>query len=397
MNPFFEKALNTNKRLSEINEEAFISGRELFIENMFSSLYSGEYNQDELKDDEIIIINKLKKSIKAIQDINFCAEITSDIFELIEIDKEESKEDVSIKANGLTNIFKKINKKINERSEKIETIEALNKLSKNSQGAGNFESENKNGEKIDINNHQIRKIINLAGFLKEAISGARKKKVAGEIGFHSVEQSNNLKRSLSSEIAQFGYAKSLAAYKFANSQLLSRRGVEKERSKKGPMILCVDNSGSMGSYIDVDVNGSSFVETRMTVANSFATAIVSICEEEEREIKVIFFNYNSREARFKSTIDFIQNCISGCGGGTNFFSASSLASTIKSSFISKERPTLFFLTDSQGTMPECGNEFEVFTIVIGEVCDNSVVENSNNVTMFSRIDDSLIGETVKAL
>lgn len=161
------------------------------------------------------------------------------------------------------------------------------------------------------NSELFRAIIELAGRLRHVMVGLRAKNVSytrSEVV--GITQGNDLSRVLPSELAMLEISETLFLSKMAKGQLLQYKLDGVDTIGKGPIIVCVDFSGSMGG-------------TREKWARAIALALLNQAKHDDRKFAACLFNteiahsfdWNSPP---KSILEF---CSKRSGGGTSFKTA----------------------------------------------------------------------------
>ena len=142
---------------------------------------------------------------------------------------------------------------------------------------------------------------------------------------------------------------------------------------KGPIILCLDQSGSMRK-LDTQSKG-------------FALALMSVAKKQKRDFALITFSVSANVQVFRkgksTTEDLIQLVGSFLGGGTNFYDP-----LRKSLLLIKEsrfnQADIVFVTDGQANLPtefieefmrtKLKKKFERLTVLIGGETDLQTVQ-----------------------
>jgi hypothetical protein len=132
------------------------------------------------------------------------------------------------------------------------------------------------------------------------------------------------------------------AAKYNNSELLQRQLKAETKSGKGPMIVCLDESGSMDGE-------------KSTWANSITIAMYLQCLKDRRQFALVKFASNSKiwpipNSLTRMDIDFLKSISNHgyLGGGTNFQSAWNDATKFIRSNPSWKQADIVFVTDGMG-------------------------------------------------
>jgi len=163
-------------------------------------------------------------------------------------------------------------------------------------------------------NPRLRDIAELAGRLRnEARAVQSQKKQPGPDELTDVEIGDDLARTIPAELAQLAHPtlKKLFAKKFVEKTLIQYRLEENPKEAKGPIVVCVDVSGSMG-------HGGRDIWSK-----AIALAMLQIATDQKRDCVVISFSNSVVDvtrlyANKVNPLDAIKTVSVACGGGTNF-------------------------------------------------------------------------------
>jgi Mg-chelatase subunit ChlD len=165
-----------------------------------------------------------------------------------------------------------------------------------------------------LNTPRMRQIADMVGRMKRfAMAQQAQKIIDAPHEIFDVEMGNDLRRVLRSEFAFLGSEETKIEFfrKYANGELLQFKERGHEDAGKGPIICCIDNSGSMGG-------------TPEEWAKGVAEALRRICAEQNRDFHAIYFETNRHRERFdfpKGQADFekvLKFLSVSAGGGTEF-------------------------------------------------------------------------------
>lgn len=176
-------------------------------------------------------------------------------------------------------------------------------------------------------NADLRRVLELAGRLRRLASADRKadatnakQKIVG------VECGRDVSRALPSELAALRSPhralRALAAVKLASGRMRQYKLGGKEPQGRGPIVVCVDESGSMGASTRDGL-------TRQQYASACAIAMLGMAQREERDCTIVGFDTRVRwsytlRADGSASIDGGASAIalriacSDLGGGTDF-------------------------------------------------------------------------------
>lgn len=219
-------------------------------------------------------------------------------------------------------------------------------------------------------NPKLKEIAKLAGrFRREALKQHANKKKPGPDELTDVEVGNDLGRILPSEAMKLGDENMEYEFfkKYLERSLLQYRLDENVAESKGPIVVCIDNSGSMSGYPEI-------------WSKAIFLGLADIALKEKREIVCLHYSSSVDKVFFfdKDNMDplkLLEAAAYFSGGGTKFYPAFQAAlSTIENSDAHK-KADIIFITD--GNAPLADNEREdiekrkkatetrIYTIAIG--------------------------------
>src|SRR5699024_2986926 len=188
---------------------------------------------------------------------------------------------------------------------------------------------------------KIKQIADWAGRLKQIARQKQKSKHHETSDRSGVTLGNDINRLLPMELALYNHEATKTDFfrKFVEGQTMQYETIGKETIGKGPIILCLDQSGSM-SGLDTQSKG-------------FALAFMSIAKRQRRDFCLIPFStrtevYQYPKGKIKSD-DMINLCQNFLGGGTDFKLPleSSLRIINESSFKNSD---ILFVTDGEDSL-----------------------------------------------
>ena len=228
---------------------------------------------------------------------------------------------------------------------------------------------------------KFKEIAQWAGRLKLIARKKQRSKHRESIDRSGITMGNQVEKLLPSELAAFSslITKRDFLRRYAEGQTLQFDTHGKEQLGKGPIILCLDQSGSMS---DQD-----------TISKGFALALMSIARKQRRDFALILFSSSAKEPliyeRGKITVrDMVQLANIFLDGGTDFESPLKKAAKVieKSRLIKAD---IIFLTDGEANVSdefrEKWNElnlkkgFRVLTLLLGTAKDYTVKKFSDRV------------------
>ena len=210
------------------------------------------------------------------------------------------------------------------------------------------------GEKVTLlarinRNQKLKKIAQLAGrFQRMAIHFQETKTKHGHDEVVDIETGNKLSSVLPSEFALLGNGDlDLFFYrKYIRKTLLQFKMEGKEKESQGPIIICIDNSGSM--------TGDREIWSKV-----FALGLLTIAKKQKREFAIIHYGSPTEieEYRFLKNIDqtnLLLALAAFFGGGTDFETPLKRAMAIIGTTLKKA--DIIFVTDGECSVSEAFNK-----------------------------------------
>ncbi|WP_028987555.1 vWA domain-containing protein [Thermicanus aegyptius] len=189
---------------------------------------------------------------------------------------------------------------------------------------------------------KIKKVAEWAGRFKKIAQKKQKAKHTEAIERSGVNLGNEVERLLPMELANYKHARTDFLRRFAEGQTFIYDNKGKEKTGKGPIILCLDQSSSMDGDPDEQAKG-------------FALALASIARKQHRDFAYIPFNTKANIAIYKkgkmTAKDLVDMATSEPVGGTSFEAPLRLAmETINQSRFNKA--DIVFITDGEAGISE---------------------------------------------
>lgn len=165
-----------------------------------------------------------------------------------------------------------------------------------------------------LNTPQMKALADIMGRMVPYAMGQQATKIIEmPNNIKTVEMGNDLRRTVRSEFALLATEETKAEFyrKFIDGELLQFRTEGIKELGKGPLVICVDNSGSMSGDPE-------------NWAKGVCEALRRICSDQERDCFVMFFESNHHRERFEfpgghADLDTIMKYLSiSAGGGTQF-------------------------------------------------------------------------------
>lgn len=243
-----------------------------------------------------------------------------------------------------------------------------------------------------IGSKNFKKIVEKAGRLKFLAEKKRKSKTPVQAKISGVKTGNNLNNLLPSEYGKFTHPKTRKLFikDFSENSLLEYDKNNDESSKKGPVIVLIDNSGSMDGEPEI-------------WSKAVALAYLFICKKDKRDFYAIHF-----DERTRATYDFpkgkfddvkIGNFVNFfSGGGTDWMKPlNDAVSVIEKSKIYKNAD-IILITDGdcrvsddwRKTFNQKKNDlkFTSYGILLGRYCKKDSLDNFiDNVIVIPNLSD----------
>ncbi|NSW83921.1 MAG: VWA domain-containing protein [Syntrophothermus sp.] len=231
---------------------------------------------------------------------------------------------------------------------------------------------------------KLRRIADLAGRMKNIALDKQRYKVEQQGEIANVELGCDLGRLLPSELVQISHPLLKQDFKrrFIEKQCLQYHLETKERKGKGPVICCVDNSGSMKG-------------DREIWAKAVALALLTIARKQNRAFACIHFGNSSELKVFEfpdpkkvSPLETADMATFFFGGGTDFERPLTEAVAVlkKSAF---EKADIIFITDGECDVSDrflkkfkqdkAEKKFQVITVLLDDIGEYSVEKFSDQV------------------
>jgi uncharacterized protein with von Willebrand factor type A (vWA) domain len=236
---------------------------------------------------------------------------------------------------------------------------------------------------------KLKEISEWAGRMKLIAQKKQRSKHQESNDRSGIAMGNQVEMLLPTELASFASPHTRLDFlrRFAEGQTLQYDSKGKEQLGKGPIVLCLDQSGSMTN--------------QDTIAKGFALALMSIARRQSRDFALILFSDRARKPlvfpRGKIGVDdMIRLATTFLDGGTDFASPLKKASeVIQSSRFRKA--DVVFVTDGEDRLTEdfvkhwnelkASKDFRVLSLLIGTENDETVKKFSDRVVKASSLSD----------
>jgi uncharacterized protein with von Willebrand factor type A (vWA) domain len=242
------------------------------------------------------------------------------------------------------------------------------------------------------NNHKLKRIAMWAGRFKQIAMKKQRSKHRESVERSGVTLGNQVERLLPMELGIYMSPATRMDFlrRFAEGQTMQYEQTGKEQLGKGPIVLCLDQSGSMQGVKDIQAKG-------------FALALMSIAKKQKRDISLILFSMGVSKHEYKkgkiSTDEMVKLATTFLGGGTSFMVPleAALETINKSRF---KKADIVFVTDGLAGLYEQflerfnnvkrEKEFSVLSIVLGEENTETVEKFSDRVVKASDFTDEKV-------
>jgi uncharacterized protein with von Willebrand factor type A (vWA) domain len=193
---------------------------------------------------------------------------------------------------------------------------------------------------------KLKKIANYLGRMQKIANKKQKDKSNDSIARTGVDMGNELSAILPSELAKLTNDKTRRDFlkKFAQGELLQYSPKGKEKLGKGPIICCLDSSGSMES---LDEQAKAFMLALLMIARKQKRAFACINYSSASEIKTWVYEQTQRimPSEILEMAEFFW------GGGTSFQSPLNKALEIITNSKFK-KADIVFITDGSATVSD---------------------------------------------
>ena len=234
-------------------------------------------------------------------------------------------------------------------------------------------------------NEKLKLIAKLSGSLKDIANKKRRTKTLDAFGeLSSIELGNNLTRLLPLELQKLAGPElfPLFAKGYYEHSLLQYKIVGKEKKSKGPLIVCLDSSGSMAGLPD-------------TWAKAVTLVLGQIALKDKRHFRVIHFDtrvrrtddFESKHHDYRKFLDSMLSFYSG--GGTNWEPALTEAIKCIDNNKNLHKADIVLITDalcdmSQDVLAKLNQhkqhlETNIFSILIGNHSEKNLTKFSDRI------------------
>ncbi len=220
------------------------------------------------------------------------------------------------------------------------------------------------------NNHHLKRIAELAGRMRRIAAEKQKQKTKhGVDELADITVGDDLARLIPAEIAKLSHPLLKLDFqkKYLEKSLLQYKLRGKERQVRGPIVVCIDESGSMSGSRDV-------------WAKAVGLALLQIAQQQGRKYAMIHFDSSvTRVDKFDKKADFTDIMDAVChftSGGTNFEKPLTEASRIITREKEFKQGDCIFVTDGSCEINDdwlrgfndCKktNEFNVISVAISD-------------------------------
>lgn len=191
-------------------------------------------------------------------------------------------------------------------------------------------------------NPKLKEIAELAGKLKrEARKIQANKKRPGPDEVTDIERGDAIQRAVPAELLLLGDETTKLEFmrRFAEKSLIQYRLDEPDKKAKGPIIVCIDDSGSMSGSPEVWAKAVCLAICRIAMDGKRDFVIVHFDSEVRR---VDEFNYPNMDPE-----RLLDSCSYFSGGGTNFDAAFAAAFEVIEKNPKAKHSDIIFITDGE--------------------------------------------------
>lgn len=195
------------------------------------------------------------------------------------------------------------------------------------------------------NNPKLKEIAELAGrFRREARKVQANKKQPGPDEITDIECGNNIGRLLPSELVKLGNRITKLEFfkKYTENNLLQYKLTERPQEARGPIVVCIDNSGSMRGRKEI-------------FSKAIALALCGIAVDQRRKFVIIHFDTKVKrvdcfDSNKVNPQDLIASCAYFSGGGTDFNVPLDKAFELIEKEKNFKKADIIFITDGDCTL-----------------------------------------------
>lgn len=249
------------------------------------------------------------------------------------------------------------------------------------------------------NSEKLRRLAEIAGrFRREARKVQANKKQPGPDELTNIEIGDSMDRLLPSEMMKLGDPLLEVDFmrKYLEKSLMQYKLETAEKEQKGPIIVCIDNSGSMEG-------------DREVFSKAVALAMCRIASDQKRNFEIIHFNTNIVKVDvFVGKVDpvrLLESMAFFSGGGTDF--ERPLMQALTDIELSKfKKADIIFITDSMSEISEQAiSKFKllkgktgasIYTVLIGKVFFSQGLNNlSDEVINIEDLNEKHLNDRIK--
>lgn len=196
------------------------------------------------------------------------------------------------------------------------------------------------------NNVQIKRVTEIAGRMKKIAFSKKKEKVLS-MAKQRVETGNDIDRLVPNELLLFNTPDTHQYFlkRYSESQCIQYSKKAKDKAGKGPVICCIDVSGSMQSTLDTI--------SRAEWAKGVAFALYSIAMRDKRPFHLIEFDayvIDNYQIKKSETEKIVRLLTPRSLGGTDFYKPLQEAFKIISSKNEFKKADIIFITDGDANL-----------------------------------------------
>lgn len=230
----------------------------------------------------------------------------------------------------------------------------------------------------------LKKVADLAGRAKAIAAAKQKSKTREAVERSGVETGNDISRLLPSEILMLRHAKKDFLRRYAEGQLFQYAKEGKERVGQGPVVVCIDTSGSM---TDLDPQSKAIMVALLAIARRQRRAFAVVNFADARQCRC----WEYPRPQDIGPAELIEMITQFYGGGTDFQTPLTWAAEVIEHDQFKKADVVF-ITDGNARLSQVWlrdflakkkqKEFQVISIALGS--------SSDKLTTLSGFSDQVI-------
>ncbi|MED0739037.1 vWA domain-containing protein [Aneurinibacillus thermoaerophilus] len=244
---------------------------------------------------------------------------------------------------------------------------------------------------------KVKKVAEIAGRMKSIARKKQKSKSKQSVGMAGVTFGNNIERLLPSELLLYRNPATKTEFlkRFGEGKVMQFAPNHKESLGKGPIVVCIDSSGSMRS---MDVQSKGIMIALLSIAKKQKRSFAVINFASEHQCKV--WKFPKADPKGKDLVAIIQHFFDG---GTDFERPLREAVNIMEGNVFKEGD-IVFITDGDARVSSAflnnirakqkQKQFQIISIQLGGKSENTLRSFSNEVIKANSLFDERVTDKV---